>query len=276
MTTLRALIWDVDGTLAETEDLGHRPAFNAAFADAGLPWRWDSATYARLLETTGGKERILRWWREVDPAGADAPGTAERIRALHEAKTRHYVRAVAEGRVHLRPGVRRLLHEARALGLRQAIATTTTLANVQALLQATLGDDEAALTFEVIGAGDVVPRKKPAPDIYLWVLERMGLAAAECLAIEDSAAGVAAAQGAGLACVATRSLYTRDQILGSGPLADLSDLGDPPPAGVPAVGSVLQGPWQGVVWPADLARWTRARALPPACRGARPLFQRTV
>jgi HAD superfamily hydrolase (TIGR01509 family) len=259
---LRALIWDVDGTLAETEDEGHRPAFNAAFAEAGLPWHWDSATYARLLETTGGKERILRWWREVDPTSADAARTTERIRALHEAKTRHYVRAVAEGRVHLRPGVKRLLREARERGLRQAIATTTTLANVQALLQATLGDDEAARTFEVIGAGDVVPRKKPAPDIYLWVLQRMGLEPQECLALEDSAAGVAAAQGAGLACVATRSLYTRGQLIGSTPLADLSSLGEPPSVGEPAVGSVLAAPWQGLVWPADLARWTRARARP--------------
>jgi beta-phosphoglucomutase-like phosphatase (HAD superfamily) len=273
MKALRALIWDVDGTLAETEDEGHRPSFNAAFAEAGLPWHWDSGTYARLLETTGGKERILRWWRDVDPASADAPATAERIRALHEAKTRHYVRAVAEGKVGLRPGVKRLLREARERGLRQAIATTTTLANVQALLQATLGDDEAARTFELIGAGDVVPHKKPAPDIYLWVLQRMDLRADECLALEDSAAGVAAAQGAGLACVATRSLYTRDQVIGGWPLADLSSLGDPPPAGEPAVGSVLAAPWQGVVWPADLARWSRAQARVPA----RPVaLQRTV
>ena len=199
---LEALIWDVDGTLAETEE-GHRAAFNAAFAGAGLDWHWDPALYARLLEVTGGKERIRRY---LDATPGTAPLDDETIRRLHAAKTAHYVAAVASGSVALRPGVRRLLHEAHAAGLRQAIATTTSPANVQALLLATLGPDGPGL-FEVIGAGDVVPRKKPAPDIYRHVLDRLGLPGEQCLAFEDTINGLDAARGADIPVVVTTSLY---------------------------------------------------------------------
>ena len=199
---LEALIWDVDGTLAETEE-GHRAAFNATFAGAGLDWHWDPALYARLLEVTGGKERIRRY---LDTTPAAAPLDDEAIRRLHAAKTAHYVAAVASGSVALRPGVRRLLHEARAAGLRLAIATTTTPANVQALLLATLGPDGPGL-FEVIGAGDMVSRKKPAPDIYRYVLDRLGLPGGRCLAFEDTINGLDAARGAGIPVIVTASLY---------------------------------------------------------------------
>lgn len=209
---LQALIWDVDGTMADTERDGHRPAFNQAFAEAGLPWHWDEATYLDLLAVTGGKERILAWWQRVDPAGAGAPATAARIRALHARKTGHYTARVAAGLVALRPGVARLIAEARDSGLRQAIATTTSPENVQALLLATLGP-EALGWFEVIGAGDVVPAKKPAPDIYHWVLDRLQLPAADCVAIEDSAAGTAAALAAGLPTMVVRCVGGRDETL---------------------------------------------------------------
>jgi len=222
---LQALVWDVDGTLAETEHDGHRIAFNQAFADDGLGWHWDEALYRELLATTGGKERMRGWWQRVDPAAAAAPEAAARIARLHARKTAIYVDLVARGAVQLRPGVARLLQAAREAGITLAIATTTSPDNVQALLQATLGADSPGW-FACIGAGDVVPAKKPAPDIYLWVLQRLGLVAEECLALEDSAPGSAAAVAAGLPTVVTRSRYTLADVLPASPLlrADLPDL----------------------------------------------------
>lgn len=239
---LRALIWDVDGTLAETEHDGHRVAFNQAFADEGLDWHWDAAQYGRLLAITGGKERLLAWWRGLDPVAAASPEAGERIARLHARKTAHYIAQVERGAVALRPGVRRLLWEARAQGLPLAIATTTTPANVDALLHAALGPGSLAW-FACVGAGDVVPRKKPAPDIYHWVLERLGLPAADCLAIEDSAAGAQAAVAAGLPVLVTRSRYTRAERLPP-VLADLDGLGEP---GLPAAGLWAGRPWTGWV-----------------------------
>lgn len=222
---LRALVWDVDGTLAETEHDGHRVAFNQAFAEHGLAWHWDEALYHDLLATTGGKERMWAWWQRIDPAAAAAPQAAACIASLHARKTAIYIDRVMRGTVQLRPGVARLLQAARADGLVLAIATTSVPDNVQALLQATLGAG-APGWFACIGAGDVVPRKKPAPDIYHWVLQRLGLAARDCLALEDSAPGSAAAVAAGLPTVVTRSRYTAQDILPAGPLlrADLPDL----------------------------------------------------
>ena len=222
---LQALVWDVDGTLAETEHDGHRVAFNQAFAEAGLGWHWDEALYRDLLATTGGKERMRAWWQRLDPSGAASPDAAARVASLHVRKTAIYGDLVARGVVQLRPGVARLLQAARADGLTLAIATTTAPDNVQALLHATLGPDSPGW-FACIGAGDVVAVKKPAPDIYHWVLQRLGLAANDCLALEDSAPGSAAAVAAGLPTVVTRSRYTLDDSLPASPLlrADLPDL----------------------------------------------------
>lgn len=212
---LQALIWDVDGTLAETERDGHLPAFNQAFAESGAPfdrWVWDDALYGELLRITGGKERIAHWWQRVDPVGAAAPDATGRIAALHALKTRRYGERVAAGVIRLRPGVAALIHEARAAGLRQAIATTTQPDNVRSLLAHALGPP-ASGWFEVIGAGDVVPHKKPAPDIHRWVLQRLGLPAGEALAIEDSAAGASAARAAGLRVLVARSAYTAGETI---------------------------------------------------------------
>ncbi|MBN8475640.1 HAD-IA family hydrolase [Sulfuritalea sp.] len=214
---LEALIFDVDGTLADTERDGHRPAFNAAFAEMGLDWHWDAALYGELLEVTGGKERIRFFCERHEPEFLQQADAEVRIRELHAAKTRHYVELCAQG-IPLRPGVERLLREARAAGLRLAIATTTTPENISALL----APDLLAL-FEKVGAGDTVPNKKPAPDIYQWVLAQLGLPAAACLAIEDSANGLRASRGAGLATVITRTAYTDDHDF-SGALAILPDL----------------------------------------------------
>lgn len=210
MSAPQAIIFDVDGTLAETERDGHRPAFNQAFAEAGLDWHWDEALYGELLAVTGGKERIRHFAERYAPqiaARADFPALVQR---LHAAKTRHYVDIVDSGALPLRPGVRELITAARQAGIRLAIATTTSPENVDALLRASLAA-EAVDWFEVIGAGDSVPAKKPAPDIYLWVLERLALPAAACLAIEDSPNGLRAALAAGLPTVITVGEYTRSE-----------------------------------------------------------------
>lgn len=200
--TLAALLFDVDGTLAETED-AHRHAFNAAFAAAGLPWAWDTETYARLLDVTGGKERIAHW---IGAHGARPALDAAAVARLHADKTARYTAVVAGGAMPLRPGVLRLLNEARDAGLRVAVATTTSLPNVEALLRAALGPD-ALSRFAAIAAGDEAPRKKPAPDIYRLALDRLGLLPGHCVAIEDSVNGLRAARAAGVPTVVTTSLY---------------------------------------------------------------------
>jgi len=211
MAGLEALIFDVDGTLADTERDGHRPAFNAAFADAGLDWSWSVPLYGELLSVTGGKERIREFLRRHKPEFIPEGSSDELIRQLHRRKTEHYVAMMRGGGIPLRPGVLRLLREARDAGVRLAIATTTTPENVSALLAAA---PEPGLMdwFDVVAAGDVVPHKKPAPDIFELALAELGLPASACVAIEDSDNGVRSALGAGLeALVVTVSSYTSGQ-----------------------------------------------------------------
>lgn len=201
---LDALIFDVDGTLAETEEL-HRRAFNDAFADAGLDWRWSRDAYRALLRTTGGKERIARFLTERGDDPAAWP-----VAALHAAKTERYGALMAEGAIALRPGVAALIARARAAGLRLAVATTTSLPNVEALSRAVFGRPAEAV-FDAIAAGDVVAAKKPAPDIYRHALAALGVAPARAIAFEDSLNGLRAAHGAGLRCVVTPGVYTDDE-----------------------------------------------------------------
>lgn len=207
--TLKAIIFDVDGTLAETEEI-HRPAFNLAFQDAGLDWLWDEALYGRLLQVAGGKERI-RHFIDSGKRLRTAPEDIDRlIAALHRRKTSLYTEMLASGGVALRPGVPELIEGARCDGVRLAIATTASRANVDALLRATLGENGLAV-FEVIAAGECAPHKKPAPDIYLHALARLDLSPRQCLAIEDSENGLRAASRAGLPTLVTPSFYSRGE-----------------------------------------------------------------
>jgi len=250
MDKLSALIFDVDGTLADTERDGHRVAFNRAFEESGLDWYWDQARYGELLRVTGGKERIRLYLAEAHPDLLRAPDIEARIRALHGAKTRHYLALLEAGAIPLRPGVRRLLQEARAAGLRLAIATTTTPENVTTLLRTALGAD-GLQWFEVIAAGDIVPAKKPAPDIFHLALSELGLAPAACLALEDSANGLRAALGAGLPTVVTTNGYTRDEDF-SGAVAVLNGFGEP---GAPVTVQAGTPPASGHVDVASLKTW---------------------
>ncbi|WP_029007128.1 HAD-IA family hydrolase [Azospirillum halopraeferens] len=200
---LRALIFDVDGTLAETEEV-HRLAFNRAFEEAGIPWSWDRTLYRALLAVSGGKERIRAYAADHDPGrtGIDAL-----VRDVHARKTEIYTGMVREGGVPFRPGVARLIEEARAAGLILAVATTTTRANVDALLDANTGGTGHGW-FATFACADDAPPKKPDPMVYRVVLERIGLPASACIALEDSPNGVAAATGAGIAVVVSTSVYT--------------------------------------------------------------------
>jgi len=217
-----ALIFDVDGTLAETEEL-HRRAFNHAFARHGLDWHWDRATYKDLLRVTGGKERMrayhARQW--IAPPLSDLD-----IAELHRIKTLHYAELIETGCCPLRPGVAALLAAARARGQRLAIATTTSHGNIDALLSQALGQRWAA-DFDAIVAGDDVRHKKPAPDVYLEILARLKLDASACLAIEDSANGLIAASRADIPVLITRSMFFGDDDFSAARavLDDLSGLG---------------------------------------------------
>ncbi|MCA0239740.1 MAG: HAD-IA family hydrolase [Proteobacteria bacterium] len=203
---MKALLWDVDGTLAETERDGHRVAFNEAFEALGLPWRWDEAHYGRLLTVSGGRERLLHDMA----ARTDAPPLAQQREALaaelHALKNRRYADRVAAGAVALRPAVAALIAEARRQGLRQAIATTTSRANLRALLAAApaLGGIDG---FDAVVCGEDVQRKKPDPEVFQRALALLQLPSLQALAIEDSPGGAAAARAAGVPVVVTRSHY---------------------------------------------------------------------
>ncbi|MDR4516324.1 MAG: HAD family hydrolase [Nitrosomonas sp.] len=222
---LKAVLFDVDGTLADTEQDGHRPAFNAAFKDFDLSWDWDIPLYGELLQVTGGKERIRFYIEKYMPEELNRNNLDEWIADLHKTKTRHFKRLMEQGDIPLRPGVKRLIHELRDNNIKIAIATTTTPENVSYLLQSTLGNNGIEL-FDVIGAGDIVPQKKPAPDIYFWVLDQLKLEPAQCIAIEDSDNGLRAACSAGLPTLVTVNDYTCQQNF-DGAVAVLTDLGEP-------------------------------------------------
>ena len=246
-----AVLWDVDGTLAETERDGHLVAFNAAFQELDIPWRWSEEHYGELLRVAGGFERLL-FDMESQPL---APITLEErsplARRIHALKNRRYVELVASGALPLRAGVRELFDECAAAGLRMAIVTTTSRSNVQALLVAQVGADWESRFAAVVCAEDA-PVKKPDPQAYRLVLERLQLPAERTVAIEDSAMGLAAATAAEIPVVVTRGRYFTDD----------------PVRGALAVGTSLgtRADWStsldgepGRVGLADIRRWHENR-----------------
>lgn len=224
MKEVRAILFDVDGTLAETERDGHRIAFNRAFQAAGLNWNWTIELYGELLEIAGGKERIQHYIQHYQPSFQPPTDLVEFAATLHRAKSQHYQALLSQGEIRLRPGVRRLIQEAREAGVRLAIATTSALENVLPLLEQAL-EPGSAEWFEVIAAGDIVAAKKPAPDIYEYALRQMQLDPTDCVAIEDSQQGLRAARGAGLPTIVTCNDYTRNHNFQDATLV-VSTLGD--------------------------------------------------
>jgi HAD superfamily hydrolase (TIGR01509 family) len=224
-----ALIFDCDGVLADTERFGHLPAFNATFEEFGLPVRWSEEEYGRLLRIGGGKERMATLFTPefVARTGlpADPEGQAAELARWHRRKTEIYTDMVARGLLPARPGISRIIREAIDAGWRLAVCSTSAEGSVQAILEHVGGGDGAA-RFDLVLAGDVVPRKKPAPDIYELALERLGINPREALVVEDSRNGLLAAIGAGLRCVVTVNDYTQNEDMSEAVLV-VTSLGDP-------------------------------------------------
>ena len=222
MNQLQGLIFDVDGTLANTERDGHRVAFNQAFAAAGLDWHWSVDFYGELLAVSGGKERIKYYLKQYLPEFKPSKDLADFVADLHQLKTNYFLKLLRSGTIKLRPGAKRLIEEAKRKEVALAIATTTSLPNVIALLEKYLDLD----WFEVIAAGDIVPAKKPAPDIYYYVVNKMKLSVENSIVIEDSDNGLESATAAGLKTIVTVNNYTEKQDFSQAALV-VSDLGEP-------------------------------------------------
>jgi HAD superfamily hydrolase (TIGR01509 family) len=228
VVTVPALIFDCDGVLADTERFGHLPAFNQTFAEFGLPVQWSDEEYAEKVLIGGGKERMaslltLEFVAEAGlPSGSDEQ--AEHVAAWHRRKTEIYTALVASGSMPPRPGIPRLVTEALGAGYTLAVASTSAEPSVRAVLEHAVGV-EAARQFRVF-AGDVVPAKKPAPDIYLLALRELDMDADEAVVVEDSANGLRAALAAGIRTIVTVSSYTAEEDF-TGAALVVSSLGDP-------------------------------------------------
>ncbi len=224
----RALIFDCDGVLSDTERYGHLPAFNRTFEEFGLPVRWTEDDYADKLRIGGGKERMasLLTPEFVEQAGlpSDPEGQRELLQQWHRRKTQIYTDLVASGELPPRPCVARLAAEARDAGWALVVASTSAEPSVRAVLEHAVGADQAR-AFSVF-AGDIVPAKKPAPDIYLMALDQLGLPATAAVVVEDSRNGLRAAHGAGLACAVTVNGYTKDEDFSEAAFV-VTTLGDP-------------------------------------------------
>jgi len=242
---IQALIFDVDGTLADTEAL-HLEAFQTAFQELELGWHWDTAQYTRLLKVAGGKERLRAYWAERYPWSRDKSFKEQIIEQIHARKNQHYARLLRQYQLPLRPGIKRLIKEAQVSGLLLAIATTTSTANLEALMGAHFGPHWRDL-FAAVFDGSMVGQKKPDPEVYWAVLEALGLDAKRCIAFEDSRIGLEAATAAGIATIVTPTDFTYGQNF-EGALLVLPHLGDP------------QQPWSQLIAGAD-KRWVDLAAL---------------
>jgi HAD superfamily hydrolase (TIGR01509 family) len=222
---LKALIFDCDGVLADTERDGHRVAFNRAFAENGIDAEWDIDLYGKLLEVAGGRERMRHFFEMTGwPAGAETDRDAF-IARVHADKSRTFRKLVRNGSLPLRPGIKRIVDEAHAGSLRLVVCSTASMESVLCVLD--LLGPERKSWFEHVLAGDVVSRKKPDPAVYLLALERLGVDAAECVVIEDSRIGLQAALGAGIRCLVTTSAYTSEEDF-HGASGVVGSLGEPP------------------------------------------------
>lgn len=225
---LKGLIFDVDGTLAETEEL-HRRAFNQAFEDFGTGWHWSATQYARLLSITGGRERIQHYAREQGREQGRRPPEGdpeEYFRSLHRCKSKHYLCLLRKIDLLPRPGVKRLLEECRGLGLRMALASSSARANVQQLLRLSLKIDRPTDYFQAIVSCDEVPEKKPSPKVYLRALELLGLTPRQCMVLEDSVNGHLAARRCELRTLVTVNALTNGQRFEDASLV-VDQLGEP-------------------------------------------------
>lgn len=244
--SLKAVLFDVDGTLADTEALGHRPAYNRAFRKLGLSFRWGPKLYRKLLKQPGGRERIKHYVQRFRPElGAEA-GEAEQnldawVAKVHALKSHYFKRYMRHGRVPLRAGIARIMREARSEGVRLAIVTNASLKTLRPVLRYSMGPELAA-EVEIIASGEEVQCKKPAPDLYQLAMRRLNLEAHECVALEDSEMGLRAAASAGLAAVVTINRDTLEQDFSEAALV-VSSLGEP---GAPT--RVLKGHIDGLPW----------------------------
>jgi len=237
MKYLKGLMFDVDGTLANTEE-AHRQAFNQVFAENGLDWHWSQARYKELLRVSGGVERMLHF-AESENLTIPSEDAIAFVRNLHRSKTTHYNQALQSGEVKLRSGVERLLREARAQKLALAITTTTTRVNVETLLRVNLGE-EALSWFDVWVCGEAVQHKKPDPEVYHLALQQLNLAPASTIAFEDSYNGVVAACAADIPCLVTPNAYTEGDDF-NGAFMVVSRLGDDSRAAQGIAGLALEG-----------------------------------
>ena len=223
MKELTTVIFDMDGTLADTEEV-HRLAFNLAFDDFNLNWHWSRQEYAELLVISGGRERMRQY--ALDQTDFKMPPDLDDyVAGIHKLKTNHYARMLVEGHVTLRPGVRRLLDECRNAGLKMAIATSSQLSNVTTLLDNNLPSNWPSW-FEIIASCDIVEAKKPSPAVYQHVMKKMKVSADECLALEDTRNGFLSGQAAGIQTVITTHYFTRNNDFEGAPLV-IDSLGEP-------------------------------------------------
>jgi HAD superfamily hydrolase (TIGR01509 family) len=222
---MKAIIFDCDGVLADTERDGHRVAFNKAFTKKRLPTEWSVELYGELLEVAGGKERMKHYFNNFgwppDVTDKDAL-----IKELHKLKTDYFMEIIESGQLPLRPGVARFIDEAIAAGIVLAVCSTSHERAVNLVAEVLLGPERKA-HFNAILAGDVVSKKKPDPEIYNLAAKRLSLDPSECVVIEDTRIGLLAAKAAGMHCVITTNGYSKDEDFTEADLV-VSELGDPP------------------------------------------------